>query len=395
MKMKNIILLVFTSLLAFMVSCSKVPIYDIPTVDGKIIIYEYTNSTNTGLTTLDPSITFHVVFQTAKAGDAMGVELLKQQTSVNNPDVPQWLPLAGTQKTFTMPSDLKYDITFTRAESGLNEAGDSRKISIWGPMDSHLKVFYITSATAVTAPQVLNTTVPVSVISTTDTAYFHVTVAPASGPYTGTVIAQRKNGVNDPWVDAGAPSFTAPADVPISGSDFAVGKDTMYYQFTTTQNGYTDLLTQKIVVATPFFFKKHAPSLAIGGAFAGINLILNTPVAATDANAIIAIEAGSIVLHGGSAWAVGGNSIEFVESDLATYAANNSDLAIAAFAAGTPSATADPALGTGVFVFRFVNGVGPNNTYYGMIKTMSIVPNTSVSFEYRIGNRYKQLSVLQ
>jgi len=80
MKMKNIILLAYIFLLAFIVSCSKVPIYDITTVDGKIIIYEYTNSTNTGITTLDPSITFDVVFQTASSGDAMGYELLSQQT---------------------------------------------------------------------------------------------------------------------------------------------------------------------------------------------------------------------------------------------------------------------------------------------------------------------------
>jgi hypothetical protein len=393
MKMKNIILLVFTSLLAFIVSCSKIPVYDIPTVDGKVIIYQYTNSTNTGISTLDPSITFHVVFQTAKPGDAMTYELLKQQTSPDNPVVAQWLPLAGTQKSFTMPSDLLYDITYTRAETGMNADADNRKLSISGPMDSHLKLFAMSSATTVTNP--LYGTVGATVTRTVDTAYFNVTVALKSGPYTGTVIAQRKNGKNAAWVDAGAPSFTAPALVPISGSDFAVGKDTMYYQFTTTQNGYTDVITKQVVVAVPFFFKKHTPTLALGGTFAGINLILNTPVAATDANAIIAIDGGSLILHGGSAWAVGGNSIQFVESDLATYAANNPDVAIAAFAAGTPTATADPALGTGVYIFRFVNGVGPNNTYYGMIKTLSLVPGASVSLEYRIGTRYKQLTVLQ
>jgi hypothetical protein len=392
MKMKYFILLVFTSLLAFIVSCSKVPVYDIPTVDGKFIIYQYTNSTNTGITTLDPSITFNVTFQTAKPGDAMSYELLAQQTSANNPVVPQWLPLAGTQKTFTMPGDLKYTITYTRAETGMNANADNRKLSISGPMDSHLKLFAMSSATNVTNPQ--SGGIDVTATRTVDTAYFKVTVALKSGPYTGTVIAQRKNGKNAAWVNAGAASFAAPASVPVSGSDFAVGKDTMYYKFTTSQNGYSDVINKQIVVAAPFFYKKRSATLTLGGASSGINILKNTPVAATNANAIIAIDGGSLTLHGGSAWAVGGNSIQFVQSNIATYAANNPDLAIAAFAAGTPAATADPAAGTGVYIFKIVNGIGPNNTYYGMIKTLSIVPGVSVSFEYRIGTRYKQLTAL-
>jgi len=174
MKMKNIILLAFISLLAFIVSCSKVPIYDIPTVDGKIIIYEYTNSTNTGITTLDPSITFNVTFKTAKAGDAMGYELLAQQTPPVG-SVKQWLPLAGSQGSFTMPADLKYSITFTRAQTGLTVAADNRKLSVWGPMDSHLKQFQMDAATTVSAPQ--SSGKDVTITKTTDTAYFNVKVA--------------------------------------------------------------------------------------------------------------------------------------------------------------------------------------------------------------------------
>ena len=52
MKMKNIISLTFISLLLFIVGCSKVPYYDIPTINGKVGgLYEPTVSTNTGITT--------------------------------------------------------------------------------------------------------------------------------------------------------------------------------------------------------------------------------------------------------------------------------------------------------------------------------------------------------
>ena len=389
--MKNIILLAFISLLAFIVSCSKVPIYDIPTVDGKIIIYEYTNSTNTGITTLDPSITFNVTFKTAKAGDAMGYELLAQQTPPVG-SVKQWLPLAGSQGSFTMPADLKYSITFTRAQTGLTVAADNRKLSVWGPMDSHLKQFALIAATTVTAPQ--SGGKDVTVTQTPDTAYFNVKVALKSGPYTGTVIAKRKNGKNDAWVDAGASPFTAPAAVPVSGNDFAPGKDTMYYEFTTAQNGYTDVINKTIVVSVPFFYKKRPVSLILGSAKAGVNLLNNASVAADSSDASLAIDAGVLILHGGSAWAVGGKSIEFVQSSLVTYALNNVNVAIAEYEAGTPAATADPALGQGVYIFKMINGTGPNDVFYGMIRVLTLTPGVSVGIEYRIGDRYAHLAVL-
>jgi hypothetical protein len=392
MKMKNIILLAFISLLAFIVSCSKVPIYDIPTVNGEIIIYGFTNSTNTGITTLDPSITFNVTFQTAVSGDAMGYELLAQQTPPVG-TTKQWLPLAGTQGSFTMPADLKYTITFTRAQTGMVAASDNRKLSIWGPMDSHLKQFQMTSATTVTAPQ--SGGKDVTVTKTSDTAYFNVTVALKSGPYTGTVVARRKNGINDAWEPAGASPFTAPAAVPVSGNDFAPGKDTMYYEFTTTQNGYTDQITKTIVVSVPFFYKKRPATLTLGGAKAGLNLLSNAGVAADDATAMLAIDGGAVILHGGSAWAVAGKSIEFVESTAATYALNNVNIAIAEYEAGTPAATADPAVGEGVYIYKLINGPGPDDVFYGMIKVLSIVPGVSVGIEYRIGDRYAHSAVLQ
>jgi hypothetical protein len=392
MKMKNNILLAFIFLLAFIVSCSKIPIYDIPTVDGKIIIYEYTNSTNTGITTLDPSITFNVTFQTAKSGDEMGYELLAQQAPPVGTTA-QWLPLAGTQGTFTMPADLKYSITFTRAQTGMNAPAENRKLSIWGPMDSHLKQFQMVAATTVSAPQ--SSGKDVTITKTLDTAYINVTVALKSGPYTGVVIAKRKNGINDAWVDAGASPFTAPAAIPVSGSDFASGKDTMYYEITTSQNGYTDVNTQRIIVADPFFFKKRPATLTISGAKSGLNLLNNASMEADSSNAMLAIDGGVLILHGGSTWAVGGKSINFVESDLATYGLNGVLVAKAQYDSGTPTATADPAVGQGVYIFKMVNGPNPNDVFYGMIKVLNLSPGASVGIEYRIGDRYAHLAVLQ
>jgi hypothetical protein len=394
--MKNIILLTFLSLLALIVSCSKIPYYDIPTVDGKIIIYELTTSTNTGITTLDPSITFTVNFKTARSGDEIDIQLLSQQVPAEG-QIAQWLPLAGTQKTQTLGADLKADITYTRAETGMNKAGDTRKLCISSIMDSHLKVFNMTLATNVTNPQAGTVAKPVDVTitRTTDTAHFRVSVVPMSGPYTGTIIAQRKNGINDSWVDAGASPFTAPAEVPISGNDFAAGKDTMYYKFTTTQSGYTDVIEKTVVIAVPFFYKKRPVTLILGGAKAGVNMLNNATIKADSSDAMLALDAGVLILHGGSAWAVGGKSIEFVESTPATYALNNVNVAVAEYEAGTPSATADPAVGQGVYIFKMINGPTADDVFYGMIKVLNTVPGVSVGIEYRIGDRYAHAAILK
>lgn len=66
-----------------------------------------------------------------------------------------------------------------------------------------------------------------------------------------------------------------------------------------------------------------------------------------------------------------------------------------AFMAGTPTATADPALGEGVYIFKITNGANPTDVYYGTLKVTSIVPGVSVAYEYRIGNTYNQLAVLK
>lgn len=131
------------------------------------------------------------------------------------------------------------------------------------------------------------------------------------------------------------------------------------------------------------------------GSTDGLNLLVNAVLPATDVKAILAVDAGTLTLHGGVNWAVGGKSISFVRSTLDDYATNSPTSAIATYMAGTPTATADPSFGEGVYVFKIVNGPNPSDVFYGILKITNIVPNVSIGYEYRIGNTYNQLSVLQ
>ena len=58
----------------------------------------------------------------------------------------------------------------------------------------------------------------------------------------------------------------------------------------------------------------------------------------------------------------------------------------------TASATIDPIAGVPVNIFKLVNGA---DTYYGILKIASVVPGTSVTYEYKIGNTYAQLAILK
>jgi len=89
-----------------------------------------------------------------------------------------------------------------------------------------------------------------------------------------------------------------------------------------------------------------------------------------------------------------------VPSTLALYKVNKSDDAIADFEAGVlagnETTTAGPSDGEGVFIFKAVNGTDPGDTYYGMLKIVtSSSSDGSVTFEYRIGNMYAHLTVIQ
>lgn len=389
--MKKIIF--FSLLMMFFASCGE-DLYDIPRDEnGKAILTDISSTTTTGISTLDGQFSVTAYLPNAKSGDVMNVECLQLQLP-SGATTTQLLPLAGTMKTVTVGSDLKASVTYTRAEAKLNKAGDYVTVTFAGATESAKQRVDMVAATSTTKPRVSGKDVDVA--RTNETAYFNVNVAPKSGTYSGTLTAKRKNGKNEALVDVtGSPfSGTQPFLVPISGADFAAGKDTMYYTFTATSGSYTDVIEYSVIVRDPYFYlKKTGVTLTLGGSSAGRNLLKNAAVAENNANATIAV-AGSLILKGGSAWLEAGNTIEFVPTTAAMYTANSTTAAIAAFNAGTPSPTADPIAGEGIYIYKIVNGPNPENVIYGMIKVTSVVPGLSVTFEYRIGNLYAHLAVI-
>ncbi|HOX74322.1 MAG TPA: hypothetical protein PLB27_06385 [Bacteroidales bacterium] len=389
--MKKIIL--FSLLMSLVVSCQE-DLYDIPRDDnGKAILTDISSTTTTGISTLDGQFSVTAYLPNAKSGDQMTVECLQLQTPTGATTT-QLLPLAGTQKSAAVGSDLKATITYTRAEAKLNKAGDYVTVTFAGATESAKQRVDMVPATTTTKPRVSGKDVDVA--RTDETAFFNVSVAPKIGAYAGTLTAKRKNGKNAPLVDVTGSPFSGaqPFLVPISGADFAAGKDTMYYTFTASAGTYTDVIEYTVIVRDPYFYlKKTGVTQTLGGSSAGRNLLKNAAVAENNANATIAI-AGSLILKGGSAWLAAGNTIEFVPTTAAMYTANSTTAAIAAFAAGTPSATADPIAGEGIYIFKIVNGPNPENVIYGMIKVTSVVPGVSVTYEYRIGNLYAHLAVI-
>jgi hypothetical protein len=394
---KNILLTLICSLL-LIVSCEKPPQYEIPTDEnGNVTITGVSSATSPGISSLDNEFTVTATLPNAKSGDIMTVECLQLQVlSGSTSTVKQLLPLAGTQKTATVGADLKASITYTRAEANLVNIGDYVTVTFAGKTDFAKLKITLGAATTVSKPKVSGK--EVDVVRTSETAYFNVNVSMKSGGYTGNLVVKMKNGINDPQVDvAGSPfSGSLPFLVPISGTDFAAGKDTMYYTFTTTSGSYSDVINYKVVVRDPYFYiKKTGVILTLGGSSAGRNILINAPVTATDANAILAIDGGSLIIHGGSAWAVSGKGITFVPSTDAMYLKNSTTDAIAEFEAGTPISTADPIMGSGVYTFKVINGPNPADVYYGMIKITNVIPGVSVTLEYRIGNLYAHLAVIQ
>ena len=388
--MKNKSLLILICSLALMASCTKQPYWDVPNVvNGVATITGISNAASQGISTLDNNFTVNVTLPNAKSGDIMTVELLKQQTPAGSTST-QLLPLPGTQQSVTVTSNLTASVTYTKAQAKMVNVGDNVFVSWAGKTESASLVVTLTPATSVTGPSYNNNSV--KVIRGAGSAYFDINVAPKSAAYTGNVIVRRKNGTNEPWVNVG--SFAAISQVPISGDDFAIGKDTMYYNFVATSGSNTDDVTVVVVDNDPYFFLKKSGTMAIGSTD-GLNLLVNGASSATDPNAIIAVDPGTLMLHGGVNWAVGGKSVSFVPSTLANYATNSPTSAIAAYMAGTPTATANPSSGEGVYVFKIVKGPNPTGVFYGILKIVNIVPNVSVSYEYRIGNTYAQLSSIK
>lgn len=383
-------LIFFFSALILIMSCQEDEL-DIPRdQNGNAVLTGVSSATTTGISTLDDGFSVTAYMPNAKSGDVMNVECLQlQYYQAGGND--QLLPLAGTQKTVTIGSDLKATITYTRSETNLNSPGDYVTVSFAGETDYALQRVNMVTASSTTKPKVVG--IEVDVMRSNETAYFNVSVNPKSGPYAGNLVAKRKNGTNDAWVNVPGSPFSGaqPFLVPISGTDFAAEKDTMYYSFVASQGGYTDEITTSIIVREPYFFLKKSATLNRG---TGRNLLINASVAENNANAMLALS-GDLMLKGGSTWLANGNTIGFVPGTAAMYSANNSNNAIAAYEAGTPTATADPIEGEGVFIFKAVTGPNPENIYYGMISIGSVVPNSSVTFEYRIGNRYAHLAVIK
>lgn len=389
--MKNKKSLILICSLALMVSCSKQPYWDVPdVVNGVATITDISTATSAGISTLDDNFTVNVKLPNAKSGDVMKVELLKQQIPKTGGTSTQLLPLDGTQQMVTVGGDLTASVTYTKAQAQMANAGDNIYVSWAGNTESASLVVTLSAATSVTGPEYNGK--PVKVIRSAGTAFFDVSVQPKSGAYSGMVVVQKKNGSNDAWVSVG--SFAANSKVPISGDDFAVGKDTMYYSFVAKSGSNTDSVNLTVVDNDPYFFLKKTGTMSIGSTD-GLNLLVNGAVAATDANAILAVDAGTLMMHGGVNWAVGGKSISFVRSTLEDYATNSPTSAMATYMAGTPTATADPSFGDGVYVFKIVNGPNPTDIFYGILKITNIVPNVSVGYEYRIGSTYSQLAVIQ
>ncbi len=392
--MKKIISLLCA--LVLIVSCTKQPYYEIPKdANGNAILTGISSTTTTGISVLDGSFSVTATFATANAGDVMNVELLQLQIPPSGGATKQLLPMAGTQKTATVGSDMKATVTYTRAEAKMTMATDYVTVTFNGVTDYAKARVDMVPAITVSKPKVSGKEVDVA--RTAETAYFNVTIVPKEAAYTGTLVVTRKNGKNAPAVAVAGSPFLGPQPllVPISGTDFAVNKDTMIYTFTAVKGSYSDVVSTTIIVRDPYFYLKKSATLTLGGSSAGRNLLINAGVAFTAATANIGVS-GSLLLQGGSAWlALAGRSIQFVPSTLAMYDANNSTNTIAAFNAGVPANTADPIAGAGIYIFKIVNGTGVTNVYYGMMKMISVLPGVSVTFEYRIGDQYAHLLVIQ
>lgn len=406
MKIKNILSLLV--MLGLLMACSEEQ-YEIPRDEQGNVIFTYPSETQTvGISTLDQEFTVTAQFYNSNSGDKMEVELLQLQGSHDyNTDQNLLLPLDGTQKEVTLDDDLKASVTYTRDDANLNESGDYVVVVFSGETDYAKQRVTLVNATNVTEPMV-GETVVTPLMRMEDTAYFNVTVEPKSDDYTGELVVKRKNAYNETWTDIPESPLSGdqPFLVPISGSDYAADKDTMYYQFTTEAGSYADVVERQIVVSNPYFFVKRSatitPSQCVDLFTNVVADTANVDVAPDDMSALVSISSvsGLLKLQGNSEWlaASGNNTIEFVPSTLERYETNNSNASIADFeagvAAGDETTTADPLYEEGVYVFKVVNGTASEDTYYGMVK-FTTSSTESVEFEYRIGNMYAHISIVQ
>ena len=401
--------IIFLSMLAIIISCSKPPYYEIPKdANGQAILTTISSTSSDGLTTLDAGFSLTATLPNAQVGDVMKVEMLVlQEPEGGGPE--QLLPLAGTQTELTVTASKEATVTYTREQARLSEADDYVTIIFNGETEYAKGTVTMIPATVVSKPQVEDKEVEIT--RTSEVAYFNVTVDPIEAAYEGQLVVKRKNGLHDPWVDVTGSPFSGaqPFLVPISGDEFAAEKDTMYYTFTSSRLTYTEEIKAGIVVRDPYFYlKKTGVTMTLNTTSDARDILINTavsdaaPVAADAVAVILALSSssGSLMLQGGSAWlaASANNLIEFVETTATVYSENNSTNSIALFdaakLAGDAKTEANPVGGAGYYIFRATNGTATSDVYYGMIKSVSATP-TSSTIEYRIGNLYAHLLVIK
>jgi len=387
--MKNKIGLTLVTIVSLLQSCSKQEYVNIPkNADGSAYITTVASTTNTGMTTLDNGFSVTATLPNAKAGDEMVAELLAQQLPAGG-SATQLLPIAGTQKKLIVGSDLKVTVSYTRDQALYKNVNDQVTVTFAGKTESAFTTVTMGLATSVKGP--LYGGSAVNIRRNSGAAYFDVAVAPKAAAYTGNVTVMKKNGIALPWSST---DFAYGTKVPISGDDYAVGKDTMYYQFVSKVGSFSDTVRMTVFANAPLYQLTKSGTMVLGATTGGVNMLDNSAVAAsTSDKATIGVTAASLQISAGAAFAaVSGNSISFVPSTSALYTAGNAVDIQAAFDAGTSTATIDPIAGVPVYAFKMITG---GNTYYGILSITSVVPGTSVAYAYKIGSTYAQLAILK
>jgi hypothetical protein len=137
MKAKIIISLSLIVAMAFVMSCTDQPYYDIPyDENGNVYITQISKVTADPVTTAMTSFTINCYFPNAKSGDVMAAQVLKRQVPSWNPQGALQLLPYGTAKSITVGADLKTSVTYTRTEAGLVTAGDAITVTFAGVTDS-------------------------------------------------------------------------------------------------------------------------------------------------------------------------------------------------------------------------------------------------------------------
>ena len=384
--MKNKIGLTLVTIAALLQSCSKQEYVNIPrNADGSAYITTVASTTNTGMTTLDNGFSVTATLPNAKAGDEMVAELLAQQLPVGG-SATQLLPIAGTQKKLIVGADLKVTVSYTREQALFKNVNDQVTVTFAGKTESAFTTISMGLATSVKGP--LYDGKAVNIRRNSGAAYFEVAVAPKAATYTGNVTVLKRNGIALAWTST---DYAYGTKVPISGDDYAVGKDTMYYAFVSKVGSFSDTVRMTVFANAPIYQLTKSGTMVLGATTGGVNVMSNSTVSATDTLAILAVDAASLQIKAGSALRAT-TTISFVPSTSALYAAGNSVDIQAAFDAGTASAMIDPIAGVPVNIFKIVDASG---TYYGILRITSVVPGTSVAYEYKIGSTYAQLAILK